>query len=78
MVTINLSDERRAHGIAWIRGEGLLTSGVSDGAQLLAAVGLLICDDVGFMKQDDLDAAMNDPSVIQAARKLLADAREDT
>lgn len=77
MVTLNLSDERRTHAISWIRGEGLLTSGVGDEAQLLAALALLVCNDLGYAKQDDLEAALNDPSAIQAARKLLADARED-
>lgn len=70
----NFSPERRATALSWIRGEGLLGSGLTEDAQILAAVGLLICDDMGRIKQADLQASMCDPSVIQAARNLLKEA----
>lgn len=69
------SPERRTTAISWIRGEGLLTANVSYDARLMAAVGLLICDDVGHIKHADLLIAMEDPSIIQAARALLREAR---
>lgn len=72
----NFSPERRATAISWIQGEGLLTSDVSYQARLLAAVGLLICDDAGRIARADLDAAMTDASIIQAARSLLREAQQ--
>ena len=41
----------------------------------MAAVGLLICDDAGRIAEADLKTAMADPSVVQAARALLREAR---
>lgn len=70
----DFSDERRATALSWIRGEGLLQSKVSDSAKLMAAVGLLICDDSGRIAQPALESAMRDPSVIQAAATLLEEA----
>lgn len=72
----NYSPERRAHALSWIRGEGLLTAPISYEARLLAAVGLLICDDQGRIKQEDLNRAMGDPSIRQAGRALLREARQ--
>lgn len=69
------SPERRETALSWIRHEGLLTSNVSYDARLMAAVGLLICDDAGHIKQADLEVAMGDPSIVQAARSLLREAR---
>ena len=71
----DFSTERRETALSWIRGQGLLAADVSYDARLMAAVGLLICDAVGHIKQDDLEAAMSDPSIIQAARALLREAR---
>lgn len=71
----DFSPERRAHALAWIRGEQLLDASVSEDARIIAAVGLLICNDTGFLKQTELDAAMTDPSIVQAARTLLDEAR---
>ena len=71
----DFSPDRRAAALSWLRGERLLTSGVSYEARLMAAVGLLICDDGGHIKQADLVAAMADPSIVQAARELLREAR---
>lgn len=72
----NYSEERRLAALSWIRGEGLLASAISYDARLAAAVGLLICDDAGHIKKADLHAAMADPSIVQAARQLLREARE--
>jgi hypothetical protein len=76
MFTLDLSDERREHAISWIRGEGLLTSPISHDAKILACIALLVCNDLGFAKQEELEAAAADPSAVQAASKLLTDARE--
>jgi hypothetical protein len=70
------SPERRATALSWIRGQGLLDADVSDGAKLMAAVGLLICDDHGHIKQSHLETAMADPSVLQAAWSILKEARD--
>lgn len=70
----DFSPERRATALSWIRGELLTQPDISDGARLMAAVGLLICDDSGRIKETDLESAMRDPSVIQAAATLLEEA----
>lgn len=72
----DFSPERRATALSWIRGEGLLTRpGLSYESRLMAAVGLLICDDEGRITESSLTAAMADPSIVQAARALLREAR---
>lgn len=72
----NFSPERRATALSWIRGEGLLDAPISDDARLMAAVGLLVCDDDGRMSEATLKAAYADRSVLQAARALLEEARD--
>lgn len=70
----DLSPERRQTALSYIRGEGILTIPVSDNARVMFAVGLLICDDEGHIAEADLKVAMRDPSILQAARALLAEA----
>ena len=42
----------------------------------MVAIGLLVCDDEGRFTQTQLDAAMQDAAVIQAARSLLREAAQ--
>lgn len=71
----NLSRARRRHVLNLLDRAGVLTAGLSDDAELTYVVGALICDDTGFLKKADLVAAFQDPSIVQAARALLAKAR---
>jgi hypothetical protein len=74
-MSADFSDERRAAALSWLRSEGLLDDpNLSHEARLTAAVGLLICDDAGRIKQADLEAAFQDPTILQAAETLLQEA----
>lgn len=70
----DLSRERRRHVLRLLGRTGILNADISDDARLTYVVGALVCNDVGYLKQADLVAAFNDPSVVQAARTLLAKA----
>ena len=70
----NFSRTRRRKALAMLRDPEFQLAQLPDGAQLAYAVGLLICDDRGRFSRDDLHRAMNDPSIAQAARTLLAKA----
>jgi len=71
------SIERRGTALSWLRGEGVLEDPtLSDEAVLMAAIGLVICNDLGVIKQADLDEAVMDASVVNYARQLIAEARE--
>jgi hypothetical protein len=69
--TANLSQERRRHIIRMIEGEGVLGADLTEDARLLYVVGGLVCNDVGFVRQSDLQAAMDDASVVAAAMEIL-------
>lgn len=71
----NLSRERRRHILRLVEGEGLLDADLSEDARLLYVVGGFVCNDVGFIKQDNLQAAMKNPEVVQAALMILDKAR---
>lgn len=70
----DLSRERRRHVLNLLKRQGIVTSSLSDSARLTYVVGALVCDDTGYLKKDSLVAAFQDPSVVQAARTLLAKA----
>ncbi|MCV7007437.1 hypothetical protein [Mycobacterium gordonae] len=67
----NLSLERRRHIMRMIEGEGVLDADLTEDARLLYVVGGLVCNDVGFVRQSDLEAAMGDPAVVAAAMEIL-------
>lgn len=69
--TANLSQERRRHIMRMIEGEGVLNAELTEGARLLYVVGGLVCNDVGFVRQADVEAAMGDPTVVAAAMEIL-------
>lgn len=73
----NYSIERRGTALSWLRGEGVLEdTTLSPESVLMAAIGLIICNEAGIIKQADLDEAITDPSVVNYARQLVAEARE--
>ncbi len=68
----NLSPERRERAVDWLAVQQIATRpDLTDGARLLAALGLLVCDNDGRVTKADLDAAAADPSIVQAAHQLL-------
>jgi hypothetical protein len=67
----NLSRERRRDILRMIEGEGVLDADLNENARLLYVVGGLVCNDVGFVRQADLEAAMADPDVLAAAMEIL-------
>lgn len=69
--TADLSQERRRHIIRMIEGEGVLDADMTEDARMLYVVGGLVCNDVGFVRQADLQAAMGDPAVVAAAMEIL-------
>jgi len=69
-VKANFSRERRRHVLALLRGDRVLET-VGPDAQLLYAVGALVCDDTGRVSEADLHLALRDPSIVSAARELL-------
>jgi hypothetical protein len=72
---MNLSDERRGRAIAWLRAKIIpVMPNLGDRAVLCASASLLICDETGHFTAKQLTEALDDPSVVQAANKLLADA----
>lgn len=69
----DLSRDRRRLAFRMLRGEGILEHpDLDDDAKLLYTVGLLVCDNQGRMSQADLDAALDDPSIVNAARQIMA------
>ena len=69
--TAKLSQERRRHIMRRIEGEGVLDAELTEDARLLYVVGGLVCNDVGFVRQADVQAAMGDPTVVAAAMEIL-------
>ena len=70
-MTANYSPERREQALAHLAAHEQCMLAVSRPARELSAVALLVCDDDGFVLASDLNDAMRDPSIIQAARALL-------
>ena len=69
--TANLSQERRRHIMRMIEDEGVLDTELTENARLLYVVGGLVCNDVGVVRQADLQTAMADPDVLAAALEIL-------
>ena len=70
----DFSEERRAHALRLLRAEKVLIDPrLSDDAKLLFCVSLLVCDDFGFARRDDVNRAVLDPSIINAARQIMAE-----
>jgi len=75
-VVPNLSRQRRRHMLRMVEGEGVLDADLPESARLTYVVGGLVCNDVGFLRQDDLQTGMANPEVVQAAVEILAKARQ--
>lgn len=75
-VVPNLSRQRRRHMLRMVEGEGVLDADLPESARLTYVVGGLVCNDTGFLRQDDLEAGMDNPEVLQAAVEVLAKARQ--
>jgi len=74
--TANLSRERRRHILRMVEGNGVLDADMSDEARVTYVVGGLVCDDTGFIRKPDLDAALADPSVVSVAIDILDKAQK--
>jgi hypothetical protein len=70
------SPEWRANAVDYLVGRNPFAEDLSDEALLLLAVSLLICDDDGGFYPSQIDEALLDPSVVNAASNLLQKARE--
>ncbi len=67
----DFSPEWAEHAIDYIRRNGLLERELSQEALRVMAIGLLICDDNGMFRPEDMHEALDDPSIINAADQLL-------
>lgn len=74
--TANLSRDRRRHILRMVEGQGVLNADIGEQARLTYVVGGLVASDVGVVSQEDLAAAMTDPSVISVAMEILDKARK--
>ena len=59
-----------------VEGNGVLDADMSDEARVTYVVGGLVCDDTGFIRKPDLDAALADPSVVSVAIDILDKAQK--
>ena len=71
----NLTRARRRTVLRMIEGEGILDADIGEDALLLYTVSGLVCNEVGVAKMDALQAAMQDPEVLDAALNILNKAR---
>lgn len=67
----DLSRERRRHVLNALRRSGIFTSDLTEHERLIYTLGCLVCDAAGRFTNADLQAALADPSTVQAARTLL-------
>ena len=71
----DLSNERRAHAIRLLRDEKVLDRpDLNDATRLIFTVGLLVCDWNGFVPEDGLKQGLADPSIVNVARQIMAEA----
>lgn len=73
-MTANYSPERRQQALRHLAEHEHCMLALGRRARELNAVALLVCDDEGFILESDLQAAVADPSIRQAARALLTEA----
>jgi hypothetical protein len=69
--TLDLSDERYAIATSWILANRDTLAALSPNARVMAALGLLICDDDGHIAEAHLLSAMSDPRALSAATLLV-------
>ena len=71
LVTMNLSDNRRARAVYRLHESSRALAAAGDTARLVFAVQLLVCIEGQPVDDRTTAAALRDPSVCQAARHLL-------
>lgn len=69
---LNLSTERLDIANRWLMANAPKMRRVSREANIMATVGLLICDDAGRISEPELLSAMADPEAISAAELLVS------
>lgn len=69
--TTNLSAERLAVASSWLAKNMPKMAVLSRDARIMAAVGLLICDECGYFTEAELVSAMADSDCVSAAELLL-------
>lgn len=67
----NFSEERLSLAVKMIFDNKERLIKLPENAQVVYALGFLVCSDSGFIDREDLDKAANDDSAINAARQLL-------
>lgn len=72
----DFSPEWAEHSINYLIENNLLTKGLPQDHLRFLAVSLLICDDNGSFMKDDLEEALLDPSIVNAADQLIRKASE--
>lgn len=71
------SDQRRIAALSWLRDHGIIhRPDLNQHSKILAAIGCLICDADGSFSQAELDSALTDPELCQAAETLLQEAAQ--
>ena len=67
----DLSARRLATATSWLAENLPKMANLSREARVMAAVGLLICDECGHFTKAELLSAMNDPECVSAAELLV-------
>lgn len=75
MTAVDLSRDRRRRAVRMVRSDCFLSAPLDEAAQIVYVVGILAADSGGVVAEAALTAAMSDPSVVGAARQILAKAR---
>ncbi len=65
------SPEWLQHGVDYIIINRMLERDLSPEALRLLAVSLLICDDTGMFRPEDLQEALDDPTILNVADQML-------
>ena len=69
---VNTSDERLGIALSWLRSNAAGLSRLGRDEQVMAALGLLICDDAGHVSEAALRSALDDSEALSAANLLLS------
>lgn len=72
----DFSPEWGAHCIEYLLDNDILTKGLPQAELRIIAISLLIADDNGAFMRDDLQEALADPSIVNAADQILRRASE--
>lgn len=64
------------HAVDYILDNGMLDRDLSADSLRLLAVSLLICDDNGMFRPEDLQEALDDPTILNVADQILKKAAQ--